>query len=195
MPGVIFIRAVVLAGFFAGALPAAAAPNIESLADELAVPAAAPASGCTEKLPDGSFADCPTGRQMVVPGMGGSRPAAQRGSIARARPIRRDISMTFLVGSAELTSGAKAMLDRFADRLVQVASYKPFAVEGHTDRSGPADVNRKLSQARAESVVTYLAGKGVDAGRMTPRGLGFDKPLAGVSPDSPRNRRVEVVAN
>ena len=66
-------------------------------------------------------------------------------------------------------------------------------VEGHTDSTGSPDFNRTLSQARAESVVKYLTGKGVKAARFTAKGFGPDRPVADNSTDAGRdaNRRVE----
>ena len=159
-----------------------AAPGIESLAEELVAPGPSTVADAPT-LPDGSAADHPTDRRPIWP------------SATKPRPVRRDISMTFLVGSAKLTADAMATLDRFARALVKVANYRPFRIEGHTDRSGGADLNRRLSRARAESVARYLAAKGVDGARMTPRGLGFDQPLPDAVANSPRNRRVEVVAD
>ena len=110
------------------------------------------------------------------------------------RAVRADINMSFLIGSANLTSQARATLDRFAAALVRVGSYRPFTVEGHTDRSGSRETNLVLSQARAASVANYLASKGVDRSRLTAQGYGYDKPLAGRSADDAANRRVEVVS-
>jgi outer membrane protein OmpA-like peptidoglycan-associated protein len=66
-------------------------------------------------------------------------------------------------------------------------------VGGHTDNAGIADQNRKLSQKRAEAVVKYLVGKGIDASRLTPKGYGPDKPIDDNKNAKGRqkNRRVE----
>ncbi len=66
-------------------------------------------------------------------------------------------------------------------------------IAGHTDNVGPAPGNRKLSQQRAESVEKYLEKKGVDGGRMQPKGYGPDEPIAdNKTPDGrQKNRRVE----
>jgi outer membrane protein OmpA-like peptidoglycan-associated protein len=177
----------------------AAAQNVEDLAKQLAAPppaatapaAPAPADDCIARLPDGSCADMPDTRQMVL-----KRPAAAAGAAAAgvAGAIRSDIKMSFLLGSAELTAEARGILDRFARALVQVGSYRPFVVEGHTDASGSRETNVALSRARAQSVVNYLAAKGVDRSRLTARGYGPDRPIAGRTPDDPANRRVEVTA-
>jgi len=66
------------------------------------------------------------------------------------------------------------------------------AVEGHTDDTGPEVWNQKLSILRAESVIEFLANKGVDPKRLMPIGHGEKLPWA--SNETPwgraRNRRV-----
>jgi len=67
-------------------------------------------------------------------------------------------------------------------------------VQGHTDDQGSDDYNLKLSQRRAETVVTYLGLFGIDSGRLTPKGFGESKPLMPNTNDEGRakNRRVEL---
>ena len=67
-------------------------------------------------------------------------------------------------------------------------------VGGHTDSSGPAELNRNLSQQRAESVRQYLIDAGVAPGRITAVGYGEDRPIADNSTAEGRaaNRRVEL---
>jgi OmpA-OmpF porin, OOP family len=193
------LAAALIVAAFATAVPASA-QNVEELAKQLAQPAAPAAEppaaqpGCVATLPDGSCADLPDTRQMVLrrPSAAASAVTSAASSVARA--VRADINMSFLVGSAELTNQARVTLDRFAAALVRVGSYRPFTVEGHTDRSGSRETNRTLAQARAGSVVNYLVSKGVDRSRLTAQGYGYDRPLAGRSADDPANRRVEVVA-
>src|SRR5207244_2577266 len=45
-------------------------------------------------------------------------------------------------------------------------------VEGHTDDTGPPEWNQKLSILRAESVIEFLASKGLDKARLVPIGHG-----------------------
>ena len=70
-----------------------------------------------------------------------------------------------------------------------------FSVEGHTDSDGELAANQKLSEARARAVVEALKNAGIDAGRLSSKGHGETKPIAGN--DSPegkaQNRRVEFV--
>ena len=67
-------------------------------------------------------------------------------------------------------------------------------IVGHTDSVGSDSYNLGLSERRANSAVTYLAGQGVDRSRMRSRGLGETEPVAPNETDAGRskNRRVEV---
>ena len=69
-------------------------------------------------------------------------------------------------------------------------------VQGHTDTSGPADLNLALSEERAASVERLLArAYNVDSQRMRSRGMGEASPIADNSTLQGRqeNRRVELV--
>ena len=98
-------------------------------------------------------------------------------------------------GAATLKSSAKASLDKVISALNRGKyASKGIRIEGHTD-STPIRVskwkdNMELSVARAKAVQTYLASKGIDAGRITTKGFGDTKPR---STDLSKNRRVEIV--
>lgn len=68
-------------------------------------------------------------------------------------------------------------------------------IEVHTDNVGIPENNRRLSEARALAVVTYLVAKGAEAARVQYKGCGDAQPVA--PNDTPlnrqRNRRVELV--
>jgi outer membrane protein OmpA-like peptidoglycan-associated protein len=99
----------------------------------------------------------------------------------------------FETGKAELKSESNALLDEVAKMLKDNPQVELISVEGHTDGTGSADFNRKLSQQRAEAVAKYLSTKGVKAARMEPKGFGPDRPIADNETDAGReaNRRVE----
>ena len=67
-------------------------------------------------------------------------------------------------------------------------------VEGHTDSTGPDDFNMTLSKQRAQSVTSYLSGKGVSSGRFTTSWYGPNQPKYDNSTVDGRakNRRVEL---
>jgi outer membrane protein OmpA-like peptidoglycan-associated protein len=67
-------------------------------------------------------------------------------------------------------------------------------IAGHTDSTGSAEYNQKLSERRAEAVKKALVGMGVNPSRMTTIGYGASKPIADNKTEAGRqqNRRVEV---
>lgn len=70
-----------------------------------------------------------------------------------------------------------------------------FSVEGHTDSDGTEAANQTLSEARAKAVKETMIKAGISADRLTSKGHGESKPMAGN--DTPegkaQNRRVEFV--
>ena len=66
-------------------------------------------------------------------------------------------------------------------------------VDGHTDVIGRFGYNVALSMLRAQSVVQYLAARGVPQERMLPQGFGPLQLFDSYNPASPTNRRVEIV--
>ena len=63
----------------------------------------------------------------------------------------------FETGKADLKEVSFTLLDEVAAMLKDNPQVELISVEGHTDSTGGADFNRKLSQQRAESVAKYLA--------------------------------------
>lgn len=82
------------------------------------------------------------------------------------------------------------------ERVLELLNKNPkmtVEISAHTDDKGSDEYNDKLSQARAESVVRYLTGKGVAATRLVAKGYGKTKPCVPNTSDENRakNRRVE----
>lgn len=66
------------------------------------------------------------------------------------------------------------------DEIVRMLNtYPSMMIElgAHTDSKGSDQYNLKLSEARAQSVVNYLAGKGIDVSRLVPKGYGESMPI------------------
>jgi OmpA-OmpF porin, OOP family len=101
------------------------------------------------------------------------------------------VAINFATGSSALNREAKAVLDQVFE-CVKAGRYE---ISGHTDNTGSAAGNQKLSMARAESTKAYLVGKGAKAADLSAAGYGADKPIA--SNDSTegkaQNRRIEFV--
>jgi OOP family OmpA-OmpF porin len=68
-------------------------------------------------------------------------------------------------------------------------------IEGHTDEVGTNADNMRLSQRRAESVVSYLAGRGIARSRLRAVGYGETRPIADNRTEIGRrlNRRINAV--
>jgi outer membrane protein OmpA-like peptidoglycan-associated protein len=67
-------------------------------------------------------------------------------------------------------------------------------VAGHTDSTGAASYNQRLSEQRAQTVARYLIGRDVNEDRMLVVGYGQDAPIASNDTHEGRqqNRRVEL---
>jgi outer membrane protein OmpA-like peptidoglycan-associated protein len=105
------------------------------------------------------------------------------------------VAVTFRVNSAVLTPEAKSQLDAFAAKVTPAKAYL-IEVAGHTDSTGGEAKNFRLSRARADAVVQYLAvNHKIPLRRfMTPMGYGKTEAVADNTTASGRaqNRRVEV---
>jgi outer membrane protein OmpA-like peptidoglycan-associated protein len=101
----------------------------------------------------------------------------------------------FPSGKSTLTTDAKYVLAKLSGMLL-VQPDTRLSIEGHTDSTGGAELNRKLSLARAEAVKTFLTEVGVSGNRVAAaRGFGPDRPVAPNDTEEGRakNRRVEIV--
>jgi outer membrane protein OmpA-like peptidoglycan-associated protein len=103
-------------------------------------------------------------------------------------------NVNFETGKAELKPESFPTLDAVGTVLSQWPQLK-IEIAGHTDDVGGAAVNRRLSQARAAAVLSYLNERypAIDGTRFTVRGYGKDRPLVPNTSDESRamNRRVE----
>jgi len=115
-----------------------------------------------------------------------------KGIVVRGDEWAVEGQILFAVNKADLKPEAEALLTKAATFLKKNAQYL-VEIQGHTDSTGPAAWNNTLSQKRAESVVAYLVGAGVNADRLTAIGLGSTEPVASNDTKDGRqlNRRVD----
>jgi OOP family OmpA-OmpF porin len=76
-----------------------------------------------------------------------------------------------------------------------MASGMYIRVEGNTDSVGDEDWNQTLSERRADAIVQYLVGKGIDPGRIVSKGNGSGRPLVSnrTADGRARNRRTDIL--
>ena len=98
----------------------------------------------------------------------------------------------FNSGKWDVKSDSYAELDRLVALLSDIPSLK-IELSGHTDNVGSVSFNELLSQRRADAVVNYLVGKGVDKKRLSAKGYGQSKPVDSNNTAEGRalNRRTE----
>lgn len=124
---------------------------------------------------------------------GGDEPAAAPGQPSSG--VVPDLRINFASGSARLNPASRAQLDELgrALQLPQLSSLS-FIIAGHTDAAGSDEMNRSLSEKRAQSVVEYLIESySIEPDRLEAEGYGESKLLDTAKPNSGVNRRVEVM--
>lgn len=153
----------------------------------LALVIAATSKGCGDSESSSPAAQSPTTSTGTATG-----PAAGVAVIDQINAEIAQSGIQFVTGKADLTSGSRTTLDRIAAILTTSAAVKA-EVRGHTDSQGDAQKNLELSQQRAQAVVDYLVQKGIQATRLTAKGLGETVPVADNNTEAGRakNRRVE----
>lgn len=80
-------------------------------------------------------------------------------------------------GKSTLRKESKEVLND----LLEILQENPTIVvelSAHTDNIGSSEANLKLSQARAQSCVDYLASNGIPKSRLVAKGYGMSKPIA-----------------
>lgn len=110
-----------------------------------------------------------------------------------AKKIKLEVN--FANDSAVVKPEYNSEIQRVADFMKQYPETK-VVIEGHTDSSGPADYNQKLSERRAAAVAKALVNRsGVDAARVASIGYGESKPVGNNQTKAGRaaNRRVVAV--
>ncbi|MDY7231317.1 OmpA family protein [Hyalangium rubrum] len=123
-------------------------------------------------------------------------PAAQKQLVAiKQNRIEIKENVYFDSSAATIQARSFGLLDQIAKVINEHPEISKIIIEGHTDDRGPVDLNRTLSQQRAESVATYLSGKGVAKERLESKGFGPDRPVQPNTTAEGRaaNRRVDFL--
>jgi OOP family OmpA-OmpF porin len=117
--------------------------------------------------------------------------------VQKIEPPER-LCMTLVV---DFDSGKADVKPIYRDEIAKVADYmKQYPtttaiIEGHTDNVGDAASNMKLSQERAENVVTYLVDNfGIDRSRLSAKGYGDTRRISynNTAEGRAKNRRINA---
>ncbi|MBO0951399.1 OmpA family protein [Fibrella forsythiae] len=115
----------------------------------------------------------------------------------KTRPLPRTFTfenLTFETNSTRITSESQPNVND----LIEIMNAYPtlqINIQGHTDNTGDAAANKKLSLDRANAIRSVLTSAGVAANRITTQGFGAEKPTASNDNTEGRqqNRRIDVV--
>lgn len=106
-----------------------------------------------------------------------------------------DEAALFDVDKAELKPAGQEQIKAYREKAkAELSSANKIKISGHTDNTGSADHNMKLSQQRAEAVRDYLKSIGADPNKMEVIGEGMSRPVADnrTKEGRAKNRRVEI---
>lgn len=109
--------------------------------------------------------------------------------------IRETLYVQFATGGATVADASIEEIGRVARRMQEYPDAR-LVLEGHTDSSGGADLNRQLSQQRADAVKQVMVDRfSIDAARIDAVGRGEDAPAFSndTAEGRAKNRRVEAI--
>lgn len=112
--------------------------------------------------------------------------------IGKINAVMAERKITFDPGSANIDAGAQGVINDIADILRDCIDL-PIKIAGYTDSQGRDEMNLRLSQQRADAVVTALRSRRVPANTFTAIGYGEADPIADNATEEGReaNRRIE----
>ena len=152
--------------------------------------------GCPDKDRDGDGINDRLDACPDVPGVKEEKGCPKKYSLVVVTKDRIEIKkqIKFATGSAKIVGAeSQKILSEVAQALQDNPQIKKVRIEGHTDSVGNDATNLKLSDARANSVMSALIKLNVDPARMEAIGYGETKPIAtnSTAAGKAENRRTE----
>lgn len=104
------------------------------------------------------------------------------------------LNINFDTDKATLKADGQTVVNQIAVLLKNNTGLK-LSIEGHTDNTGSAERNKKLSIDRTNTVMLALVADGINKNDLKSTGYGSEKPLAAndTEENKTKNRRVELV--
>lgn len=109
-------------------------------------------------------------------------------------PVGGVYQVFFDEDQTNMRSGAVTNLESLAESIKASGFVRVVHVAGHTDDTGNTKYNESLSEARAKSVSSYLASRGIPSVQIETKSFGATQPIATNATAGGRqlNRRVDV---
>lgn len=181
---------LVLAAFVAVAIVAACRPEPPP------PPPPAPTGPTPEELEAQRIADSIAAAEAEARRQAEEAARLERERMERARQLRATLEemVFFDYDEAAIRNDARTRLEAKLEILRDYPSVR-LRMEGHADERGTSEYNIALGNERAESVIQFLSGYGLDAARFTSVSYGEESPIARGSNEAAwaQNRRVEFI--
>lgn len=110
----------------------------------------------------------------------------------RIGDLLRDSQINFATGKSAIEKNSFPLLQSIKEVALRCPN-ATFEVSGHTDSTGNAISNKRLSEQRAQAVINHLNGLGLDIQNFTAVGYGPEKAIAdnATAEGRAQNRRIE----
>jgi outer membrane protein OmpA-like peptidoglycan-associated protein len=120
---------------------------------------------------------------------------AQPNVVVTQKELKLKETVHFQHDSADILPDSMAIVQEVAEVMSQQEDIAHVEIQGHTDDTGNAAYNLRLSQNRAAAVKDALMAHGISGTRLTAKGYGQEKPLVPNVSDfnRSRNRRVQLI--
>jgi len=119
----------------------------------------------------------------------------QTNIVVTAKELKLKKQIHFLHDSASIQTDSFGIVEELAEVLRTHIDITKIEIQGHTDDSGTAEHNQKLSRDRADAVRDALVVLGIAKDRLVAKGYGMEKPLVPNTNAGNRakNRRVQLM--
>ncbi len=97
-------------------------------------------------------------------------------------------------GIRDLSKEGRQRLDEVVEKIKALGEVEQIKIVGHADASGKPEANRRLSEARARSVKSYLVAKGVKPSVIITSGMGDTQPVVQCDMQMPKDKLVACLA-
>ncbi len=154
-------------------------------------------NGCPPPDPDRDHDGIPNEADACPDEAGPPNPDPKKNGCPLAFVSQGQIKITeqvkFATGSARILADSDKLMSAVFKILSDHPEIKLVRIEGHTDNTGSAALNKTLSGQRAASVVAWLTLHGVDKSRLASEGFGSERPIDtnATVEGKANNRRVE----